>query len=257
MRNVTITISQAARFVRFQAPRGGNVHVLSLIRGLQGRYGFLQAPSKLEEYNYATGITFLQGDFREQFSIDRFQVFENGLAAMASKVDTAALDEFIDDVISWARDDMGVKQDTPKARSYLSNLEFESDFSLDHCFGLMADVGRAVSSTVAGYGFENVGQYGLSSIAFNYDTTLSMPPHATSFSFERRAGRRFSENVYFSSAPLSTADHIEILTMMERLLTNDTIAPSRPSGQSRSAARVPSSRPATSRPSRPTRQRRS
>jgi hypothetical protein len=48
---------------------------------------------------------------------------------------------------------------------------------------------------------------------------LKQRPHAPEFVFERRAGEAYSSNVYFSSAPLQTKDHLKLLDSLELLLS--------------------------------------
>src|SRR5580704_219542 len=167
--NITnITLSQAVRFMKLQAPRGGNVYILRIVRGLEERYGFLRSPRSIDEYNFANGVTFEQGDFLGQFSIDRFQVYENGLLAQA-KVTTDALDELLDDVINWAMAELRINVDNPSGtmRGYISNLEFQCNLQIYEKFSQFTEVGKMLSTYVRGYGY-NVSDYGVSGISMNY-----------------------------------------------------------------------------------------
>jgi hypothetical protein len=141
------------------------------------------------------------------------------LLALA-RVDTEAIDAFIDDIVVWAQNEMNVQVEDPSGtmRSYVSNLEFQADIDLGISFAKFQKIGQMINETINGYGLRNVSEYSTSGITLNYDTTTTQPPQPTNFTFERRAGRRYSEHIFFSSAPLRTVDHINLLGEMEQLL---------------------------------------
>jgi hypothetical protein len=64
--------------------------------------------------------------------------------------------------------------------------------------------------------YKNTPSLHLARLAFGPDRThLSDPNTCTDFVLERREGISFENNRYFSSAPLPTQLHIEMLTFLE------------------------------------------
>ena len=223
MTPTTITLSQVVRFLRAQAPSGGSLYIRSLVRGLETRYGFLQSPNKLEDYDISKGLTFLHGEFQGRFVIDRFQVFENGILTQ-SKVETETLEEFVGDAANWAQEELGLKVVVPETgakRNYVSNVVFKLDFEINEKFQKFSGVASAISQFLRSYGTFPQAVYGVNGLSMYCDLTAVPTPQPVAFTFERRAGQPFSENLYFSSAPLTTSHHFAVLEMMETILRSD------------------------------------
>ena len=73
----SIILSQAIRFGKVTGIGGGVIYGLNLAKACEERYGFLQAPRVLADYDLNKGITFLHGYF-DKVVIDKLQVFPNG-----------------------------------------------------------------------------------------------------------------------------------------------------------------------------------
>jgi hypothetical protein len=174
----------------------------------------------VDEYDLSKGITFLHGQFERKFVIDKCMIFNNGVLA-EGKVPTEEYDIFIDDVIEWARAELGAVVDTQnvKARSYVSQMEIELHHSIDSCFPQFANFGQRLSTIIRSYG-QNPLPYGVSGITFHFDIQTNPPPNAAAFVVARREGQPYRSNMYFSSAPLRTTDHLRMLADLEELLAN-------------------------------------
>lgn len=215
MNLVQILLSQAVRLGKVSGKGGGNVYGLNLTKLCEQRYGFLQAPKTLEEYNLTKGVTFLHGYFQERFVIDRFQVFQNGLLVEA-KVDTDECDEFLDDVTSWAIELGGFTFATdPKApRIFLSNIEVQSSISLASSLKTVSVLGKDIARIMRGYGHITP-DWELSGLAFGNGG----PADAASFKFERREGVDVPPEIFFATARMRTKDHLSVLGGLETLLS--------------------------------------
>lgn len=195
---------------------------ISLVRTLkafEARYGFLQGPRVVSEYDPAKGITFLNGYFGRS-TIDKVMIYNNGILVDA-KISTDEIDAFIDDANIWAREEMRLPPLTEKnerSRSYLSQVEIESDIDLDMAFPWLKELGASIAATTKSYG-QNVRDFGVSRIDLLYDiSVVETPKVAVPFGFQRRDGKPYENKTYFASAPLRTEDHYRFIEKFEELL---------------------------------------
>jgi hypothetical protein len=219
MKLLSVLQGQVVRLGKISGPDGGGVYGLNLTKACEERYGFLQGPRALSEFDLSKGITFLHGYFQNQHVIDRFQVYENGILAEA-RIDTDICESFLDDAVAWVANKGGVKFDRdPNApRLYQSNLEIESTvrFSI---FERVAPIGGLIAEALRSYN-QNASDWEMAGISFG---TVG-PGDAASFKFERREGPSVPLNVFFSASRMRTKDHLRILRELETLLTTNIIS---------------------------------
>src|SRR5579859_7646320 len=143
---------------------------LKLLRSFEERYGFLQAPRTLADYDINAGITFLEGQYTDTL-ISKFTVSSNGILAEAN-APTDDIDRFLDDVISWANRELGRREfeEQITRRAYLSQLEVQIDLSLSRAFSEFLQIGARIAETVRTYG-QNTQEFELSNIALHSDLT--------------------------------------------------------------------------------------
>jgi len=84
-------------------------------------------------------------------------------------------------------------------------------------FEKLTSAGQKISSLLKGYG-QQVDDYRFSGFKMHYDQIGKSGLQAPEFIFERRAGELHASNIYFSSAPIETKEHLELLNSMEKLL---------------------------------------
>lgn len=215
MKLVGVIISQAARLGKIAGRGGGSVYGLNLAKQCEQRYGFLEAPKTIEDYDLSKGVTFLHGYFQERFVIDRFQVFDKGLLVEA-KLDTDECDEFLNDVLGWAAADGGFtfKPDPNAPRIYLSNIEVQSNISLAKSFIQVAPLGIEIANLMRSYGHITP-DWELSGLSFG----SGGPTDAAQFKFERREGVAPTAEIFFASARMRTKDHLSVLESLEKMLS--------------------------------------
>jgi hypothetical protein len=205
-------------YFHFSAPAGGNIYGVELAKALQSRYGFLEGPKTVQEYNLATGVTFLHGYFDRRVVIDKCQVFQNGLI-VESKSSVNECDAFIDDMVEWATKDENIAI-TPwenAARGYCSHLEVICEASLSGAFKRYQEVIDMLSEMLSGYGHSAL-IYEPVSISLHTDITEVPYPKPNAFTFTRRVQQPYSSNIYFTEAPLRTDDHLKFLEAFEKIL---------------------------------------
>src|SRR5690242_3790829 len=119
MKLVNVLLGQAIRVLKISGQHGGNIYGLNLTKALEQRYGFLQGPRSLAEYDMTQGVTFLHGYFQNRIVIDRLQIFSTGLIA-EGKIPTDECAAFLDDVVGWVQEAGAarVEQDANAPRIY-------------------------------------------------------------------------------------------------------------------------------------------
>lgn len=219
MKLTNVILSQAIRLLRVKGPAGGSVYVLDLVRALESRYGFFEGPKALSDYDFAKGVTFLHGHLNKRFVIDRFQIFETGILA-ETRATVEECDEFLNDVIEWARKEFSVSVDEEGIRgsSYLSQVEVQSSVSLGIACEQCKRLSCQLTEILRSYG-QSSPEFEVSGIKLHGDVTNVLPLRPVEFAFERRAGLPYGSGLYFSSAPLRTADHMRFLNEIEAVLS--------------------------------------
>src|SRR4051794_2902817 len=190
----------------------GRADLTRFVRNVEHRYGFLQAPRVVSDYNLQNGMTFLEGQFHEIY-ISKLSVHGNGLLVEAS-APTDAMDAFLDELISLASAELGsgLFEENERRRSYLSQFEAELEAGLGEAFKEFIDFGKHIADALKLYSL-NTRDFELSQLAFHCDLAgLEVPRPGPSFIIGRRENEPYEKEVYFASAPLNTPDHIRLLT---------------------------------------------
>lgn len=221
MKVLHIQLGQAVRFVQITGLQG-KLYGPNLARPFEQKYGFLQGPTSVEQWDLTKGVSFLHGFF-EGTVIDRFSLFADGFVC-ETKADTDIADRFIDDAVAWARDTAGfsIPDISSVARAYISRMNVQMDVALDKAIDGFDEFGRKLAEMVQSYGRHRPPTpYGVATMAFHVDngtqTSLGAPP----FLFERTVNQPYPSGQYFSSAPLRTTDHRLLLEVLEAVLTRN------------------------------------
>ena len=194
----------------------GHVYYPDLVAALVEKFNFQVFPTKPEDFNEQTGITFQSGKF-EGGTIEQVQIFTHGIL-LDTRISTDASEELLHDTLVWAKATLGLhyEDNMIKREALVSQLTFESSLSLNKLNPVLADVSKFVTDNLP----SNIGQkpsYETTGVVINIDPTASKLTPGM-FSIERRAELPFSDNKYFSNAPLSTKDHVAALEELEKAL---------------------------------------
>lgn len=203
--------STASKLYNVPPLTGSRLFGINLVRALEDRYGFLQAPKGLEEFDLSRGISFKRGFFARKYNIETVIFYSNGI-----KVDvpheTNVADDFIEDVVSWLVGEAGIDlvQADP-LRIYESALEFEFAADFVANFVRLASLGDTISKFISNYGGPPI-TYQPTGVTLWSELQSKGPAQ---FKVERRIDVGFEEKIFFSSAPLSTGDHLLTLEALE------------------------------------------
>ena len=191
------------------------VRALKILRAIEERYGFLQAPRMLADYDFQKGVTFTFGQFHNDWIIEKLQIFNNGILVEA-KTETSKIESFLDEIIDWAIAEFDVKFPAEKflGRAYLSQFEIHVDMNLGELFAQFSECGGFITECLNAYGLNSPSYEAVQLTMFGDITKVTSPHPGSSFTFERRMAKPFSSNLYYSSAPLRSEDHIKALEML-------------------------------------------
>jgi hypothetical protein len=124
---------------------------------------------------------------------------------------------FLDDLMTWAKRKYRLDVTETFPTFYHSQLEVVFDVPLNKGFPNLQSLGQTVQRLLTKYGIDGP-EYEPTSITMFIDTLNKQPPVPTPFAIERRVGSRFSENKFYSQAPLTTSDHLVVLKQFEKYL---------------------------------------
>jgi hypothetical protein len=211
-----IVSSQAVRFVDQIEPENKSPRSPTpIVRAMEDRYGFVQVPRTLQEFNFNTGVTFLRGFFKHSI-IDRVQVYERGFLCEGT-IHTDICDEFLDDLSMWAIEKFELPVKENALRTYFSQIEVVADLDIGAMFSKFLPIGRTIIQCLRSYGQQANKNFEISGLRMHGDITQPQQPPPAEFIFERRAGQPYDSKVYFSVAPLRSDDHMRVLNELEAL----------------------------------------
>jgi hypothetical protein len=217
MEITAIMMARVLAFIEVQElnPRG-RAYYPEIAAALVKKFNFLVFPTKPEDFNEQTGILFADGKFAEG-TIDRMQILTHGIV-LDTRLTTDVSAKLLHETLQWATSALGLTYDPKmvKRQAFVSQLTFESTLKLDKLNPILERVGKLITSNLPdqsaqSFNFETTG------VVLNIDaTTTKLGPGL--FTIERRAELPFTDNRYFSTAPISTDKHIAILHELEKAL---------------------------------------
>ncbi len=193
-------------------PRGAAFYP-DVIRAFVERYRFQTYPQRAEDFDESKGVTLAMGRLGN-VTIDKVVIYNWGLS-LDTTSSTDDSEELLDSALAWGAESLHLhySRDMIKRKSYVSQISFFTDVPMLSLHPMLATTGDAISSAVKQhlklpYKFHPRG------IVFGIDPEeqrIPIPP----FTLERRDGIAFSENKYFSSAPVPTRIHLQVVEAFE------------------------------------------
>jgi hypothetical protein len=188
---------------------------------LKDQYHFAKFPKSIDERDKQGGWAFAEGDFQvkeEIFIAADLAIYNDGLVATTHS-STNDSEAFLANVLELICKDYSLIFDSQMIRRkmYLSEINVTAEGSLSVINPALSEFARKISSALsldAELGFQPIG------MSFGSDQTITPISKQlfTGFSLERKVGAPFSENRYYSKAPLPTDQHLSLLEEFERTL---------------------------------------
>ncbi|MGH9621792.1 MAG: hypothetical protein ACRD45_19065 [Bryobacteraceae bacterium] len=187
-----------------------------MLSATKERYNFQIYPKTIEEMNEqdAKGIVFEGGSFPfgdKHYTIAKVTTYGDGIV-VDSGLSTDLSEAFLADVLSFLSSEFGLtyRPEMIYRKIYTSELIVRTDKDLDGLFSRLSGV-REKLRLLTGQDFQPAG------FGFSIDLTVTTARSAA-FRFERELNKPFDQHRYYSSAPLRTSDHEDLLAEMEALL---------------------------------------
>ena len=194
-----------------------------VIVAFHNRYGFVRTPSTPEQMlpsdpthpiMFGHGRLVVEG---REILIERLLLYNHAIAVdTTTSTDDSEL--VIDDLLA-AFSDIVERVEGPRPKMFISQLELKSDLILERVFTPWSALSRSLARAMAS-DFPNAptDSYApalwLNTLVMRSDPQKFVMP--CDFRFERRDDRPREDMMYFSQAPLRTADHIAVLEEFER-----------------------------------------
>lgn len=198
-------------------PRG-DAYYPDIIKALVERYNFLSFPQKVDDLDEQKGVTLATGKLEDK-TIEKVVIFNWGIT-LETTSSTDNSEALLQDALVWSAKNLRLHYDPSmiKRKSYISHITFYSDAPLLSLNPILDVVGKKLGATVSAnlklpYVFHPQG------VSFGVDPVEQRIP-IQQFSVERRQGIAFSENKYFSAAPVPTNTHCELLEELEKATKN-------------------------------------
>ena len=191
----------------------GKALTLEVLGKLGDRYSFTKSPTKLEDVDFQKGLELHEGRLAD-IRIDRIIIFLNGII-IDTRSSTEDSERVLNDMLDLAHEAFGAVI-KPARQTFASQLIFRSNMRLAGLNPILPTIADTLTER-ASADLKHPFTFEPTAILLNVDTAQAKTPPAM-FSIERRAEIPFAENTYFSSAPLRTAEHIEVVKAFEASL---------------------------------------
>ena len=184
-----------------------------LVREIGKQFHFQKVPQTLEEYDLSKGVEFIEGRIGNR-NIQKFVIW-NSLLVLETRSNTDESRAILEEMLQWGVTKFGLNY-SPGSMShfaYISDVTFYSDSPFLSVSSLLARIAAKTSEALSEIWKEPI-HYEPLNLAVGHDP-MARKYGIAPFSITRRAESSFSENKYFSEAPLPTDLHFSILEEYE------------------------------------------
>jgi hypothetical protein len=205
LREATIEQGMALDLVLLEEirPKFG-IYLPHFVTSIKERYGFVSWPKDLSEA-VSAGAKFQHGRFivdDTQVVIKELGVYRDGI--VVDTFSTHISDLVLGDLLNWAKDEFPLRERaTPARRTYTNVAIVEFERNVERGLGKLAAIGNLLAESLhSAYGWDY--EYNVHRIAFSVDPLCIPQFRNTQFFIERRLKNPYSENRYYSGAPMQT-----------------------------------------------------
>jgi hypothetical protein len=209
-----IVLARALYFIEsLELNPKGKLFYPDLIAALVERCGFRKFPEGLEHFDEAKGVEFVAGKWGDTV-VERFKIYNNGLQ-VDTRVSTAESERIMNEAIEWAINEFGIAY-TPQMlsrKAYVSDLVFRTEVPLLTSYSPITNLCRRGHAALGEISRDKMPWQPII-LTMQSEGVPRKPVHAP-LTIQRRAEAAFSENKYYSEAPLPTDVHIRLLEQFE------------------------------------------
>lgn len=179
------------------------------------RYQFVKRPTTADEIldPQGKGVTFELGKLGD-IGINKVVMFDWAVMVETS-ASTEASEKVLQDMLDWGAETFGMsnRPSLITLRNYVSELVFTSNMQLAALNPQLQILNENITSLVGSY-IGNSLPFETAGFVLAFDPTQTKQLY-TPFQIQRLIDTPFSQNKYYSGAPLRTADHIQIIQDFE------------------------------------------
>lgn len=215
MKISSIVLSRVLAFIDTidLSPVGG-VDARGFVRETAEQFHFQKYPQTLDEFDTQKGMEFVSGRLGKK-TISKFVIWNN-ILVVESRFTTTETQEMLQEMLLWGTEKFKLTYSPEMIQhyAYVSDLSFYSDAPLLSIDPLLRRIAERIGSSLTKIWQEPI-------LYEPFDLKIGHDPLARKwgiapFQITRRAEHRFSENKYFSEAPLPTDEHIALLEEYEK-----------------------------------------
>lgn len=203
-------------------PAGG-ANGKEIVARIAAKYNFSHPPENpTREEVEKNGLKFAGGQFKfeeELVSIDEFIAYNDGIVASANT--TERTEAFLKDISNFLRKEFAFREITTAIKTInLSTVVVEFEKPLSAVMAGYQAIMEAISNHLNALDDTNFPvELARMDFILNRDPEFR-PANQSRFMIEKRANTSNAQNRYFSSAPVTTKGHLEILEKMEAVIAN-------------------------------------
>jgi hypothetical protein len=215
LRRSAVVLARVLAFIEFaDLISGAKASAIEIVQKLTDRYAFQKYPKGFDEINLSKGIEFAEG-IAVDVPISKFTIYDTVLV-VDTRTHTNASRAIIEDILAWGAKDLGLKyvSGSIKRFAFVNSVTFFTDIQILDVNPAVKNLASKCSAELSKIWQEPV-KYEPFSVRVGHDPTARKNGIA-SFTIEHRAETRFSENKYFSEAPLPTDMHWSLLEDFEK-----------------------------------------
>ncbi len=194
------------------SPRGQS-YFPDIVPRVVERYQFQKFPQKIEEFDESKGVEFLEGKIGNK--VIQKLVIWNSVIVVETRSNTNDSRQIMEEMLTWGAANLGLtyKEGMIKRFAYVSDLTFYTDVPILSVSPALKTLAEKTGAALSEIWQEKI-QYAPANLVVAHDP-LARKQQIASFSISPRAETRFSDNKYFSEAPLPTNTHISLLEEFE------------------------------------------
>jgi hypothetical protein len=212
-----VAMARAIRLFDFSTMNPAGRDIAETLGRIAIRYKFGKFPQNIADVEEKKGWWFRGGGFTSPRGVRvlvTVTLYTDGFVAdtMSTTDDSSA---FLDDLIKWMVEEEGLTAPIAPKNGFLTQLVFQSKAPLVAVNPRLADFAKRIAQ--ASQPADGISrQFDVGAINFwtEDSTQLGAPAH---FKIERKFTVPFSEDTYYSQAPMETAKHIALLTEFETM----------------------------------------
>lgn len=192
----------------------GDLYYPEMVKALVERYGFIKYPTDFNSLDESKGVEFIGGRSGKRV-IEKLVILDSGIF-LDTCINTATSQELWLELMDWAVQTLGAtfEPGMVKRHVYVSNITFNSEAPILALNPFLAKIASVVTEEVE-KNYKQRLAYEPAGISIHFDKE-STKLGTAAFTVQRREGVPFGENKYFSSAPLKTDLHLELLQQWEK-----------------------------------------